>query len=385
MGKTTLLINLALQDIHRGRGLALLDPDGAVAEDVLNHIPTQRTNDVVYFNPADAARPIGINLVDTVPPDARPAVAEHTLSAIKSIYKDTWGIQLERILRNALRVQLDNAEGTILGIQKMLTHRRYRQSVTKHATDPVVHSFWNDFERWDKGDQQQAVRSVLNRLEQFLENPLLRNILAQVHSSIDFESLVATNKIFIANLSTRHLGDEPSHLLGSLLITKFKTAVAQKLINSNSFSVLIDQCHLFAPAPLVSLLSASTPCRLAITTQYIDQLHEEARHAVLANAGTIVSFRVGNTDDAELLVKTFTSKKYKAEDFLDLDQHAMLVKHMRSGVYTEPIEGRGLPHLAEIEPSYYCGRKETIVKQSRKRYGGRRSVIERKVKSFMGR
>lgn len=227
MGKTTLIQNLILQDIYHGAGVAFIDPHGDAAEYILDHIPHNREDDVIYFNPSDRARPMGLNLVEHMPADARPAAAEHLLEALRGIYKESWGIQLERILRNALRAHLCIEESTILGIQKMLTaesargRHRYRESITRRIDDPVVRGFWKDFETWDKREQQIAVRSVLNRLEQLLSNPVLRNIFAQVRSAVNFRALMDTQKIFIANLSGGRLGETPANLLPRSLCPSF--------------------------------------------------------------------------------------------------------------------------------------------------------------------
>ncbi len=396
-GKSTLLINQVLQDIHRGYGVGFIDPHGGNADAILDYIPPARINDVVYFNPADLARPLGLNLVETVPDTYQPLIAETILSALKGIYKDSWGIQLERILRNALRVQLDNEQGTLLGVLRMLTDGRYRRTITRHVRDPVVADFWRDFETWDARERQLAVRSVLNRIEQLLSNAYLRNILARVRSTINFHTIITGRKIFIANLARSRLGDDPVYLLGSHLISKFLTASREHTNDAKEeptpFYLSVDDFHTVAGGALNEMFSGGSDNGLCLTvaSARLGQLPEETREAVLGNAGTLISFRTGSYKDAETLADAYASLRVRPETFIDLGEHEIAVKGVREystdgrGRELAPFEGQALPPLMSDAFDFYCGRKQTIIRQSRKRYGGRRSVIEGKIRRFMGR
>src|SRR5882724_8644604 len=201
-GKSTLLRNLILQDIHAGRGVGLIDPHGDLADDVLDHIPSWRTDDVVYFNPADLDYPIGFNLLRTVPKDVRHLAASGFVSALKSIWRDSWGPRLEYILYAAAAALLDCENASVLGIQRMLADERYRAWVVKQVKDPIVRSFWRDeFDRYDWRFMREAIAPIQNKVGQLLMAPPVRNIFGQIKTKIEPAFMMDKRRIFIANLS----------------------------------------------------------------------------------------------------------------------------------------------------------------------------------------
>jgi hypothetical protein len=201
-GKTTLLRNLILQDIEAGRGVGLIDPHGDLADDLLDHIPSYRVEDVVYFNPADIEFPIGFNPLEHVEDDKRHLVASGIVSIFKSIWSDSWGPRLEYILYAAVAAILDCENVSLLSVQRMLSDTRYRAWIVKQIKDPMVRSFWvNEFEGYEKKFLQEAIAPIQNKVGQLLMSPHLRNILGQVRSRIDARFMMDRKRIFIANLS----------------------------------------------------------------------------------------------------------------------------------------------------------------------------------------
>ncbi|TAL05005.1 MAG: DUF87 domain-containing protein, partial [Verrucomicrobia bacterium] len=228
-GKTTLLRNMILQHLYLGHGLALLDPHGDLADELLDHFPPSRANDLVYFNPGDLEFPVGLNLLANVPPDSRHLVASGIVAAFKSIWRDSWGPRMEYILHNALLALLDCENTSLLGVNRLLTDAEYRAWVIRQVKDPFVRSFWTEeFASYDARFVREAIAPIQNKIGQFLMNAPIRNILGQVKSKIDFRFIMDTGRVFIANLSKGKLGADKANLLGSLLTTQFQLAAMSR-------------------------------------------------------------------------------------------------------------------------------------------------------------
>src|ERR1041385_222415 len=228
-GKTTLLRNLILQDIMDGEGVGVIDPHGDLAEDLLNHIPSARTDDLVYFNPADTEFPIGFNVFHNVPKERRHLVASGLVNSFKSIWRDSWGPRLEFILYAATAALLDCPNTSLLGVQRMLVNQRYRNWVVKQVEDPIVRGFWlHEFARYDPKFLREAIAPIQNKVGQLLMAPIVRNILGQVRTKVDPRFMMDDGRLFIANLSKGKLGEEKSNLLGSILTTQFQLAALSR-------------------------------------------------------------------------------------------------------------------------------------------------------------
>jgi len=228
-GKTTLLRNLILQDIEAGRGVAVIDPHGDLADDILDHIPRHRTEDVVYFNPADLEYPVGMNLLGSVPKDERHLVASGIVSIFRGIWSEFWGPRLEYILYACVAALLDCENVSLLGVQRLLSDEKYRAWVVKQIKDPMVHSFWvNEFEGYERRFLQEAVAPIQNKVGQLLMSPHVRNIVGQVRNKIDARFMMDDGRIFIANLSKGKLGADKAGLLGALLVTQFELAAMSR-------------------------------------------------------------------------------------------------------------------------------------------------------------
>jgi hypothetical protein len=213
--------NLILQDIVAGHGVAVIDPHGDLANDILDHIPSHRIEDVAYFNPADTEFPVGFNLLGATPPAERHLVASGIVSAFKAIWPDFWGPRLEYILYAAVAAILDCENVSLLGVQRMLTDGRYRAWVVRQIKDPMVRSFWvNEFENYDRKFLHEAIAPIQNKVGQLLMSPHVRNILGQVRSRIDARFMMDNGRIFIADVSKGKLGPDKSNLVGALLVAQ---------------------------------------------------------------------------------------------------------------------------------------------------------------------
>jgi DNA helicase HerA-like ATPase len=382
-GKTTLLRNLILQDIVAGEGVGIIDPHGDLAEEILDYIPPWRTDHVVYFNPADQEFPIGLNLLHAVPRERRHLVRSGLVGAFKSIWRDSWGPRLEYVLSAAVAALLDVETATILGIPRLFVDDDYREWVVKQIKDPLVRAFWQtEFAGYDKRFRNEVVAPVQNKVGQLLMTPPLRNIVGQVRSGFDARFIMDNRRIFIANLSKGRLGADTANLIGALLVNEFQLAaltranLAEK--DRRDFFLFIDEFHNFSTDTFASILSEARKYRLCLTLshQYMEQLDDEVRQAIIGNVGSIIAFRTGE-HDAGILEREF-GDGYRASRFTSLANYEMLVKLIEYGIHREPFVGTTLPPSGQFH-----GRRDNLIERSRQRYAKPQRTIEGKLGRWM--
>jgi CxxC-x17-CxxC domain-containing protein len=380
MGKTALLENMAIQDIMVGRGVGFVDPHGEAAESLLDFIPSDRVNDVVYFNPADTEYPIAFNVMEMVGSEQRHLVASGLMGVFKKIWPDVWSARMEYILNNSILALLEYPNSTLLGVNRMLADAEYRKKVVEKITDPVVKAFWvTEYARYTQRYEIEATAAIQNKVGQFISNPLIRNIIGQVSSTIDMRKIMDEGKILILNLSKGKIGEDNSMLLGALLITKIQLAAMSRVDVPEEkrcdFFLYVDEFQNFATESFVNILSEARKYRLALILghQYITQMDEKVRDAVFGNVGTIACFRVG-AEDAEFLEKEFTPE-FMAEDLVNSAKYNIYLKLMIDGIAGRPFSAQTLPPTAKPPKS----NKEKIIKVSRERYGTSRKVVEDKI------
>jgi hypothetical protein len=382
-GKSTLLRNLIIQRIALGHGVGVIDPHGDLAEELLHHIPPHRADHLVYFNPSDIEFPVGLNLLANVAPDDRHLVASGIVSAFKGIWRDSWGPRLEYILYNAVSALVDCKNATLLGVNRMLSDDAYRARVIRQIKDPFIRSFWaEEYEGYDERFRREAIAPIQNKLGQFLLNPVVRNILGQVRSKVDIPFTMDTGRLFIANLSKGRLGHDKANLLGSLVTAQFQLgAMARSNLPEDErrdFHLFIDEFQNFTTDAFASILSEARKYRLCLTLshQYIAQLSDPIRDAVFGNVGTLVCFRVGNTD-AEVMQKEFGAT-ISASALADLERYEVVVKLLEDGANREPFRAKMLPPLENR-----IGRKDKLIARSRERFAMSRHKIEDKLKRWI--
>ena len=381
-GKTTLLRNLILQVVEQGDGVGVIDPHGDLAEELLDLIPRHRIEDTVYFNPADLEHPIGFNVLRTKAPPH--LVASGIVGALKSIWRESWGPRLEYILYASIAALLDCENVSLLGLQRMLSDARYRAWVVKQVKDPMVRIFWlHEFQNYERRFLQEAIAPIQNKVGQLLMSPVTRNILGQVQSTIDARFMMDRGKIFIANLSKGRLGEDKSNLLGALLVTQFQLAAMSRADVPEStrrqFSLFVDEFQSFSSDSFTSILSEARKYRLGLilSHQYIAQVDPEVRDAVFGNVGSLISFRVGQSD-AEALEKEF-GRVFPATQFTHLANHEVLANLIAGGSHFDPFFGRTDPPITRKR-----GWKETIVARSRLKYSNSKAVVEERIRRWIG-
>src|SRR4051812_31580893 len=309
-GKSTLLLNLIAQDLAAGQGLALLDPHGDLAETVLLLVPKNRSNDLVYVNPADSERPIGFNPLSRVPDDLKPIVADGVVSAFRHVWPDSWGPRLDYILTNAVRALLDVPGGTLLMLPRLLIDETFRmQLVDQHVGDPYVRAFWlGEYAGYGDRFRAEAISPIQNKIGKALIEPRLRNMLAQPRSTISLRRLIDEGAIVICNLAKGRLGEGTSHLLGALLTTTIaQTALSRADVPAEKrrvFHLYADEFQSFATDSFALILSEARKYGLTLTVahQYLEQLPDKLRAAVFGNVGSMLACRTG-VSDAEIVAE----------------------------------------------------------------------------------
>jgi hypothetical protein len=384
MGKTTLLENMVLNDIYAGHGVGLVDPHGDFAEKIINFIPNERINDVVYFNPSDMEFPIGFNILESVKEEYKHLVASGMMGVFKKIWPDVWSARMEYILNNTILALLDFPGTTLLGINRLLSDDDYRAKVIEVVKDPVVKSFWeNEFEKYDERFRREAIAPIQNKIGQFLSASIIRNIVAQVKSRINIREIMDQKKIFIMNLSKGRIGEDNSRLLGGMLITKIQLSAMERVDiaekDRKDFFLYVDEFQNFATESFANILSEARKYRLDLTMahQYMAQLDETVLAAVIGNVGTMMAFRVGSSD-AEILAKEFIPT-FVEEDLINLPKFHIYLKLMIDGVASRPFSALTMSPIGSATASL-----EKVVKSSRERYAVARDKIEEKISRWSG-
>jgi hypothetical protein len=383
MGKSTLLENMAIQDIKNGEGMAFVDPHGKSAEFLLDFVPPERLNDVIYFAPFDLDYPISFNVMEDVGQDQRHLVANGLMSSFKKIWPDVWSSRMEYILNNCLLALLEYPNSTLLGVNRLLSDKAYRQKVVDNITDPSVRSFWIDeFAKYNERYMQEAGDAIKNKIGQFTANPLIRNIIGQPKSTIDLRKVMDEKKILIVNLSKGRLGEQNANLLGGILITKIYLAAMSRAGAESSalsrlpyFNLFVDEFQSFVNESFADILSEARKYKLSLTIahQYIEQMPEEVRNAVFGNVGTTIAFRVGPFD-AEVL-ETIFFPTFTKEDLVNLGFAQIYLTLSIDGVGSPPFSATTLPPIVVVGDSL----KEQIIANVRRVYAKPREFVEKEV------
>lgn len=386
MGKSTLLENMAIQDIRNGEGMAFIDPHGGTADRIMEYIPEHRIKDVVYFAPFDMEHPVAFNVMEDVGYDKRHLVVSGLLSAFRKIWVDAWSARMEYILSNTLLALLEYPGATLLDVNRLLVNKKFRTKVVENVTDPIVKSFWVDeFAAYTDRYTQDATPAIQNKVGQFTSNPLIRNIVGQPKSSFDIRQAMDEKKILIINLSKGRVGEVNATLLGSMLVTKIYLAAmsradvsAAELARLPQFYFYVDEFQSFSNQSFADILSEARKYKLnlIIAHQYIEQMEEEVRDAVFGNVGTTVTFRVGPFD-AEVL-ETIFAPQFEATDLVNLGFAQIYLTLMIDGVGSPPFSATTLPPF-DPPPAMFV---EQVITNSRAVFSKPRAEVEEAIRKW---
>ncbi len=379
-GKSGTLELFALSDIFHGHGYAIIDPHGDFAVNNMRFIPGSRLQDVVYFNPADTAYPLGFNPLEVTNPSQKTNISSEVIGVLKRMFGESWGPRLEYILRYTILALLDRPTTTMLDITRMLTDKKFRQDTLTYCQDTVVLNFWKiEFASWNDKFVSEAIAPVLNKVGAFTANPIIRNIIGQPKSTFNIRQIMDEGKILIVNLSKGLIGEDNAAILGAFMVTKIQLASMsrsdiERIEDRRPFYLYVDEFQNFATDSFATILSEARKygLNLTVANQYISQMTDTVRDAVFGNVGTMISFRV-SADDAPILAKQF-EPQFEPVDLLQM--------HNRHFIINMVIAGEKAPAFSATTltlPTPQIDNTGRIIENTRRFYSRSRADVEQEI------
>lgn len=367
-GKSTLIANLAIDDMRKKRGFCVIDPHGDLSGHLLDYIPSFRVNDVIYLDPAQSSRSFAINPLEITNESQRELVASGIVAIFKKLYGTSWGPRLEYHLRNAIISVMEMPDPTLMMVPEVLTNPTFRAKVVANLKEPVLKSYWiNEFENMTERLRAESISSILNKVGQFTSSARIRSIIGHPKSTIDIEKVMNEGKILILNISQGYLGEDNAALLGAMIITKIQLAAMNRITvaeeERRDFYLYVDEFQNFATTSFIKILSEARKFRLnlILANQYIAQIPEDVRAAIFGNAGTMMSFLIG-AEDARYMAREF-AERFKEEDLLALGNYQAILKLSIEGMTQAPFLCQTLPL-----PKSVTQNREKTLKMSLERY-----------------
>lgn len=347
-GKSTLIANMVIDDLKKGRGVGVIDPHGDLCETVLDYIPKSRINETIYFNPSDREHPIVINPLEVTSKEEAELVVSGLMSIFTKIWANVWSARMEYIMRNALMTLTEIPEATLEDVLKLLADNSYRNSIVQRISDDALKQFWlMEYNKMPDRLQKEAIAPIQNKVGQFVTSPMIRRIIGHPKSTVSVRDAMDNGMIFLANLSQGRLGEDNSALLGATLITKFQLSAMHRVDipedDRKDYHLYVDEFQNFATTSFIKILSEARKYRLnlMLANQYMAQIPEEVTKAILGNVGSLVSFGVG-ADDAEVIHKEY-AEVFSQNDLVNLANFQVAVKLMVDGRSTRPFLAHTLP------------------------------------------
>ena len=381
-GKSSLLSEMIRQDIKNGEGVAVIDPHGELIEDTLANIPKERIKDVILFEPFDLERPMGLNMLEYDVPEQKDFAVQEMIAIFYKLFPpEIIGPMFEHYMRNAMLALMADKKnpGTLVEISRMFTDESFLQRKLEKVTDPVVKSFWlKEWKQTTGNTKSEMLGYVVSKVGRFVENEMMRNIIGQPHCSFNLEKIMQEGKIFLANLSKGMTGEVNSSLLGLILVSKIQmAAMKQAKISKDErkdFYLYIDEFQNFTTDSIATILSEARKYKLnlILAHQYIPQLTEEIRDAVLGNIGTLGVFRIG-ANDAEFLEKQF-EPEFSRFDLINLNNFNLIIKLIINNKLSSPFSMKTI-YPVKGNPQMISPLKEC----SKLKYGKPKFLVEREV------
>jgi hypothetical protein len=369
VGKSKLQELMVRQDVAHGYGCCIIDPHGEFIDDILAFIPEDRIEDVCIIDPSDYEYPVSFNPLSNVDPSFKHQLTQGLIEVLKKQFGANWTPRLEHVFRFTVLALLDYPLATMRGMISMLTDRNYRQKVVEYIEDDMVKRFWAiEFADWSEKFDTDAIIPLVNKLGQFLSDPMLRNIFGQKQNKIDLEKLMNESKIILINLSKGKIGEENSSFFGSMFLTKIKQAGMSRAKmdakDRNDFYLYVDEFQNVVTDTFENILSEARKYGLNLTMahQYVGQIIPKVEAAVLGNVGSIISFRVGG-DDAVKLKPEF-APVFDVKDMINLGVSEFYIKMTIDGESYDPFSAETLRVLPATHPSY----RERIIAASRSKF-----------------
>lgn len=387
-GKSEFLKDLALQDIRAGHGVAVIDPHGDLVEDLLQLMPSERAEDVIYFNPADTERPLGMNIMEAHNDEQQQFMASAVIGLMYKLYDPhrtgIVGPRFEHAIRNGMLTIMSKPGATFIELVRILTDAKYVEDYLPFVKDPMVKRYWTDqIASTSDFHKSEVLDYIVSKFGRFVTNKTMRNIIGQSESSFDFRQAMDEKKIILCNLSKGVIGEEDAKFLGLILVPKILTAAMSRqnvpMDQRNDFFLYVDEFQNFATEDFASILSEARKYRLnlIVANQFIGQIEEDIKNAVFGNVGTMVTFRVGVTD-ANFLQHEF-APTFSETDLANVEKYHAYVKTI---VDNQPVSAFSMSLLKDIkaqEAQMNPKLAELIKKLSRLKYGKDRELLEEEI------
>ena len=389
VGKSTMLENMAIQDIQNGEGLIFIDPHGSTAEKLLDFIPQDRVKDVIYFDPSDTNFPLAFNIMEDVGFDQRHNVVSGLMGVFERLWADAWSARMQYILQNTLLALLEYPESTLIDVNRMLINKEFRAQVVSKITDQVVKSFWvEEFANYGDRYTQEATPAIQNKVGQLVSNPLVRNIIGQPKSSFDLRKAMDERKILIANLSKGKMGDSNSTMIGAVLVIRTYLAAMSRAKESIGRQRELPPCYFYVDEfqnvvnkAFANILSESRKYGLGLTiaNQFIAQLNEKdtttVKDAVFGNVGTTIVFKVGPLDAQEL--EPLFEPTFTIEDMVGLGVGQIYLTLSIDGITSPPFSAQTLPPIENPQVSF----RKQVIQHTRDTYASSQEEVEKFIQS----
>ena len=386
-GKSTLFENMCLQDIEAGKGVCFIDPHGDTVTSILGKIPDKRVGDVIYFDPGNLSRPLGLNLLEWHEPHQKDFLVQETVAMFYKLFDPTGqgivGPQFEHWMRNAALTLMDQpGGGTLIEIPRLFTDDAFRNKCLQNLQDPVVRAFWEkQLAKTADFHKSEMYNYFISKFGRFMTNELMRNIIGQAKSAFDFRQVMDGGKILLINLSKGKVGEMNANLLGMIVVTKlYAAAMGRQAVPEETrrdFYLYVDEFQNLATETFASILSEARKyhLNLVITNQYIAQLSEEIRNAVIGNVGTSLCFRIGPAD-AEFMEKVYLPV-FSQNDLINIEKFNAYIKLLIDNTPSHPFSIHTLPSPQVGSP----GRASQVAQLSILRYGQEKNKVEAEIKA----
>ena len=388
-GKSQLLEELVIQDIKDGKGLAVIDPHGDLIEGILARIPPERAEDVIYFDPSDVERPVGLNMIESHSEQEMHFVATSIVGLMYKLFDPQKtgiiGPRFEHAVRNAMLTVLQAIpDGTFIEVVQVLQRPDFVQELLPRVTDPIVRRYWTDqIAQTADFHKSEVLDYIVSKFGRFITNKLMRNIIGQSKSTVNFRTAMDNGKILLINLAKGKLGEENSNFLGLILVPKILIAAMSRQDipeeKRRDFYLYVDEFQNFATPDFAQILSEARKYRLnlIVANQFIGQMEEEVKNAVFGNVGTLVSFRVGVTD-ANYLQHEF-QPTFNETDLINIDKFNAYVKTIVKNEPVKPFSIDLTKDMSKVHAEQHEDVARAVVQLSRLKYGKPRELIEAEI------
>lgn len=387
-GKSQLLEELVIQDIKAGKGLAVIDPHGDLIDGILSRIPAERAEDVIYFDPSDTERPMGLNMLEAETEEQKHFVVTSIVGLMYKLYDPQKtgiiGPRFEHAVRNAMLTVMSEPGSTFIEVVRILTDSNFVQELLPKVQDPIIRRYWTDqIAQTADFHKSEVLDYIVSKFGRFVTNKLMRNIIGQSQSSFNFRKVMDEGKILLVNLSKGKLGEENSNFLGLILVPRILIAAMSRQDvaedKRRDFYLYVDEFQNFATPDFAQILSEARKYRLSLTVanQFIGQMEEEVKNAVFGNVGTLITFRVGVTD-ANYLQHEY-QPTFNEIDLINIDKYNAYVKTI---VHNEPVKPFSVDLSKDMKIVQAEQNKEVakaIIQLSRLKYGQARELIEAEI------